>query len=192
MAPRKTRTAAADPAAQTTDTTGEGGPADTGAASDATPTPAPAAPLTPLDPDDATAAAPTAPLDPEKLAPGATTTAQAAPLEPPSAPLAPPEPTGPPVQINMIATPGSEFVDLVWPDGTPADPDELFTDPGAHFTYVNVAKPIIRRHFLPGALRPTEQLLFPAGWSLPRDHAAKVQTDLRAQREAATAAKPAD
>ncbi|MGW0485752.1 hypothetical protein [Nonomuraea sp. NPDC003214] len=121
--------------------------------------------------------------------PPAAKTAQAAPLDPPAAPLAPPAPPTQPVQINMLATPGAEFHDLVLMNGRPADPDQMFDDPGVQYTYVVVREPIVRTAFLPNARRPSSQLLLQAGRRVPRDEAEKIKADLRAVRAAAV---PAD
>lgn len=116
------------------------------------------------------------------------TPAQAAPLEPPATPVAPVASPGPSVDMRMIATPGAEFVDLVWSDGTPADPDELFVDPGAQFTYVVTARAIERRYFQPGARRTSGDLVFPEGWRVAREHADRMAADLRRLREEQAAA----
>ncbi|MER5322360.1 hypothetical protein [Streptosporangium roseum] len=144
-----------------------------------------AAPLTPSEADQPVVT----PSGDAPAVPGqAPMVSQAAPLAPPAAPLAPPEPVIPPVQIQMIATPGSEFVDLVWENDEPVDPDELFVDPGAQFGYVNVARMVVRKYHQPGATRVSMQVWRPQGWMLPRDHAEKVKADLVTIRAAQAAA----
>ncbi|WP_433542082.1 hypothetical protein ACQP10_37990 (plasmid) [Streptosporangium sandarakinum] len=112
---------------------------------------------------------------------------QAAPLAPPAGPAAPPPPVSPPLRVQMIATPGAEFVDLLWDNGELADPDALFEDPGAQYGYVIVAKPLIRAYHQPGTTRTTKQLWRPQGWKVPRDNAEQIKADLTAIRAAAAA-----
>ncbi|GAA2692024.1 hypothetical protein [Nonomuraea recticatena] len=134
------------------------------------------------------AAAPTPAVD--EAGPVAAPT-QAAPLDPPARPEPPAPDPGPTPQIRMLATPGSEFVDLVWgdnPAGQPkekADPDELFHDPGAQFSYVIVARPIVRLFHMPGANGILgEQLFRNAGVHIDRGHANHIRQDLAAVRAA--------
>ncbi|MBG0818984.1 hypothetical protein [Planomonospora sp. ID82291] len=132
--------------------------------------------------------------EPTEQAPAPVTPAaqptQAAPLTPPAAPARPAPDPGPAPQIRMLATPGSEFVDLLWGDNPPgqapeqARPEELFIDPGAQFSYVTVARPLVKLFYLPGTTAPSEQLFRAAGSTLARDHAAKVRADLEAIRAA--------
>ncbi|MFG6197761.1 hypothetical protein [Nonomuraea sp. JJY05] len=140
----------------------------------------------------------TAPADAEqghadehvKAGPAAEPT-QAAPIDPP-AKLAEPAPDpGPAPQIRMLATPGAEFVDLLWGDHAPgqpmekAKPDELFHDPGAQFSYVTVARPLVRLFHMPGAAGTLgEQLFKGAGVPIDRGHAVKIREDLAAVRAA--------
>ncbi|MET7335932.1 hypothetical protein [Nonomuraea sp. NPDC005650] len=204
MAPtRKTRTAAADQAAAKTETPGEGAaplepqppagsaPLEPPAGDDggvSGPAPAQAAPVAPPVPPAAPLADPDAPAGDEGGLSGPAP-AQAAPLEPPAAPVAPIVPPGPPVDMKMIATPGAEFVDLVWDDGKPAGPDELFVDPGSQYTYVMTARAIHRHYYLPGARRLSGQLVFPEGWKVAREHADRMTADLRRLREEQAAAE---
>ncbi|MGW2223773.1 hypothetical protein ACWCSD_53065 [Nonomuraea sp. NPDC001684] len=123
---------------------------------------------------------------------------QAAPLDPPAPAPQPPAPDpGPAPQIRMLATPGSEFVDLVWGDNEPgqsrekAQPDELFHDPGLQFSTVLVRRPLIRLFHMPGAQDHIvgEQLFKGAGAPLDRGHAEKIKADLAALRAAERAAE---
>lgn len=186
MAPRQTRTAAADQAAKAKTKT----KAQTETAGDE------AAPLEPPGQGDGQAVdEAAAPLEPpagegdpdsgggQGDGPPAAPPAQAAPLEPPAAPAAPPPPPGPPTDMRMVATPGADFEDLVWSDGTPAEPDQMFIDPGAQYTYVMTAREIQRRQYLPGARRLSGQVVFPAGWRVAREQADRMKADLRRLRE---------
>ncbi|MFD9947698.1 hypothetical protein ACFWYW_46470 [Nonomuraea sp. NPDC059023] len=182
MAPRKPRTPATEQAEQRTETAPETEvPATPPKDDPAKPAAGDPAAAAPPPADEPVQAAPPSP-EPPAAPPPTSKPAQAAPLEPPAAPLTPPEPIGAPVQINMLATPGSEFVDLVWDDGTPCQPEDLFTDPGPQYTTVLARAAIIRRHYQPGARRISDQLLMPAGWKLARDHAEKIKADLAEQR----------
>ncbi|MER5649716.1 hypothetical protein [Streptosporangium sp. NPDC002524] len=104
------------------------------------------------------------------------------PLTPPARPEPPVPDPGPAPEIRSLPTPGSVIVDLRWPGGIPADPEQLFDDPGPHMTTVTVSQTIIRLQYLPGATTPDEQLLYPAGWPLERAHAAKLRADLEEVR----------
>ncbi|MFG1977004.1 hypothetical protein ACGFJC_47395 [Nonomuraea fuscirosea] len=202
MAPRKTRTAAADQAATAEKTVSDQGSAPleppTGDSAPLTPPAEPApvepAPVEQTEPVEPAPVEPGAPVEPaagddagDELSGPAP--AQAAPLEPPAPPAPLPVPPGPPVDMKMIATPGTEFENLVWSDGTPADPDEMFVDPGAQYTYVVVAREIQRRFYMPGARRTAGQILFPEGWQVAREHADRVKNDLRRLRQEQAAAK---
>ncbi|GAB2467637.1 hypothetical protein GCM10027187_39780 [Streptosporangium sandarakinum] len=115
---------------------------------------------------------------------------QAAPLEPPASPAPLPADPEPESQVRMLAAPGSEFVDLVWgdnPAGQPpekARPEELFRDPGPQFSYVIVARPLVRLFHMPGATELGEQLYRQAGVSMSRSHAQKIAADLTVIRAA--------
>ncbi|GAA2411451.1 MULTISPECIES: hypothetical protein [Nonomuraea] len=116
------------------------------------------------------------------------TPTQAAPIDPPPAPKPPAADPGPAPQIRMLATPGGEFVDLVWGDSPAgqqpekADPNELFYDPGGQFSYVVVARPLVRLFYLPGTTTVAEQLYKGKGTPLDRGHADKIRLDLEAVR----------
>ncbi|WP_043636806.1 hypothetical protein [Nonomuraea candida] len=118
--------------------------------------------------------------------------AQAAPLTPPAKPAPPAPDPGPAPQIRMLATPGAEFVDLLWGDnapGTPmekAQPGALFIDQGPQFSTVIVARPLIRLFHMPGGDGTVlgEQLFKGAGVAVDRGHAMKIEADLAAIRAA--------
>ncbi|MBG0818747.1 hypothetical protein [Planomonospora sp. ID82291] len=90
--------------------------------------------------------------------------------------------------MRQLATPGTEFVDLVWGDNEPgqemepADPAELFADPGEHFSYVVVARPLVACIYLPGTVRTSHRLFATAGRRIGRHAAQKITDDLTKAR----------
>ncbi|MEU4513210.1 hypothetical protein AB0G05_27250 [Nonomuraea wenchangensis] len=156
--PPRTRKAPADPPAETT----EAVPA---------PEPADPAPLTPPDEPGEPAGADTADDEP---------TTDAAPLSPPverkmepevkQDPLTPPAPP---------AVAGAEpTLDLRLPDGRAVDPDGLFEDLGARYTYV-IAKHRVLEHFLySGATRPGRRVKYHAGAKVDRSEADAIRKAL--------------
>ncbi|MER6830950.1 hypothetical protein ABT352_33490 [Streptosporangium sp. NPDC000563] len=158
-----------------------------------------AAPLSPPSGDDSALAAPLTPpaatpdpsdSDPPVLPEDGLVTL-AAPLTPPAAPaaapLAPPTPEPP---MGQTAMPGSAFVDFVDEAGKPIDPDTMFVDPGARYTYVRTACRITRVHRQDGATtRTSDQLLYPAGRRLDRAEAAKLRAELESIRASRSSAE---
>ncbi|MFC4014612.1 hypothetical protein ACFOY2_45830 [Nonomuraea purpurea] len=118
--------------------------------------------------------------------------AQAAPLDPPAQPAPPAPDPGPAPKIRMLATPGAEFVDLLWGDNDPsrpkekAQPDDLFIDPGEQFSYMLVARPLVRLFHMPGGDGSMlgEQLFKGKNVPVDKGHARKIREDLVAIRAA--------
>ncbi len=126
---------------------------------------------------------------PSPIAPTAPPVSQAAPLLPPATPEPPAPDFGPPPKVRDVVTPGSQFVDIMFGDtNAPADPAELFADPGEQYTYVLVARPLVRLQYQPGTVAPSATLMYPAGFRLARDHAAHIRGELEALRASQAAA----
>ncbi|SDH67172.1 hypothetical protein SAMN05421505_12023 [Sinosporangium album] len=155
--PRKRRATDADPAPLAPD------PGDH---------PAPAPPDTPPTADPA----PLTPPDDDAPTPSQDHTSQAAPLTPPETPQPQPVVYEPP----LTPPPTSPFgqaptYDLRWEDGTPADPDQLFTDPGAQYSYMVVTRRVLERYLLDGAQTYGQSLRYNAGARIPRAEADRIR-----------------
>ncbi|MGA4995970.1 hypothetical protein [Nonomuraea bangladeshensis] len=160
MPPRTRKQAAADPIAEAPEV--------------AVPEPADPAPLTPPDePGEPTDADVADTADDEP-------TTDAAPLSPPAErktepkvkqdPLTPPAPP---------AVAGAEpTLDLRLPDGRAVDPDDLFEDLGARYTYM-IARHRVLEHFLySGATRPGRRVKYHAGAKVDRSEADAIRKAL--------------
>ncbi|MEU6712940.1 hypothetical protein ABZ897_15780 [Nonomuraea sp. NPDC046802] len=158
MPPRTRKQAAADPAEETLEVV----PA---------PEPAGPAPLTPPDEPEQPDEVDTADEEP---------VTDAAPLAPPegrkkSAPVID-EPVTPPAPPALL---GQESgLDLRRADGTPVDPDDMFEDLGARYTYV-IARYRVLEHFrYAGATRDGRRVKYHAGAKVDRSEADAIRAAL--------------
>ena len=103
-------------------------------------------------------------------------TPAAAPLDPPAVRARRPVPS-PVVAEPAAATReiGGGHVAIVDHDGNILGPDDLFTDPGGHATYVVATQRIYQQFRYPNTIAPATQLLYAAGVRVPRDQAEQLR-----------------
>lgn len=88
-----------------------------------------------------------------------------------------------PASAGLRTYPGEQHIGLVDEDGNTLGADDLFEDPGEHFTYV-VAKQRVHEQFrYPGSEDTATRLFYAKGRQVPRGEAKRLRDAVRLQQD---------